>query len=413
MNPLCPPIPANAERLRRHPVPFGFAISRAGLCQSWAYRSAHFFRALIHPVGIFALGLLFSVTFPGGSARAAGDNGGLGLLPIQDVFPTKLLFLNYAPEPVLALPAHKLDISYQFSVANTIVNSQYAPQNGTPTISQAQVNAGLTAANFPATGFGAYMDMETNRHLFRVRYGLGGGWEVGLDQAWVSFGAGTLDGSIESVETVFGGKNPERFSVAKNQFHYYVYHNGQALIATSTPVGSTAQDPVLSLKWNVGEGGEILPAVSLRVAYKAALDSASSSARKLVSSGHDDFGYALLVSKTIGRFVAHIQVGESQLGGSGGVYVSSLHHQIAGLEYRINDRHSLIAQTSSQTSAFNVGNAVPTSTDFPISRPAEVSSFGYKFAGKTFHFDLGFSEDYISHDNTTDIVIFFDLGWKW
>jgi hypothetical protein len=344
---------------------------------------------------------------------AAPENGGQGLLPIGDQFPTKLLFLTFTPEPVLALPAAKLDVSYQFSVANTIVNTQAAPLNGSPKITQAQVDAGLTGANFPATGFGIFMDMETSRHLLRVRYGLGAGVEVGLEQGWVSFGGGGLDASISQVEGAFHGMNPERAALDRNQFHYYVFHNGRALVATSAPVGNVPQDPVLSLKWNLTGGGELLPAISLKFAYKAPLDSAQSTARSLVSSGHDDVGYSLLVSKAIGKVVAHLQVGESQLSGTGSDYVSVLHHQFFGLEYRAGSRHSWIAQTSSQASAFNVGNVPGYSSDFQTSRPADVFTFGYKYGGDVFHLDLGFSEDYNSRDNTTDIVLFLDLGWKW
>lgn len=348
-----------------------------------------------------------------GTLHAAADNGGQGLLPIGDQFPTKLLFLTFTPEPVSALPAAKLDLAYQYSVANTVVNTQAAPLNGSPKITQAQVDAGLTAANFPATGFGIFMDMETVRQLLRIRYGLGAGFEAGLDQAWVSFGGGGLDAYISQVEGSVHGENPERVALDRNQFHYYVFHNGRALVATSAPVGNVPQDPVLSLKWNLTEGGELLPAISLKLAYKAPLDSAQSVPRGLVSSGHDDVGYSLLVSKAIGKVVAHLQVGESQLSGTGRDYVSMLHHQFLGLEYRAGSRHSWIVQTSSQTSAFNVGNVPGTSSDFQTSRPADVFTFGYKYGGDRFHMDLGFSEDYNSRDNTTDIVLFLDLGLKW
>jgi Protein of unknown function (DUF3187) len=343
----------------------------------------------------------------------AEENGGLGLLPIGDQFPLKLKFLIFAPEPVPALPDHTVDISYQFSVANTIVNTQYSPQNGTPKITQAQVDAGLTPANFPSTGFGEYLRVETDRNLFRFRAGVGNGVELGLDQAWVSFSGGALDSAIDEVEGGFNGENPERHGFAHNQFHYYVYHNGRPLIATSTSVDNVPQDPVASLKWNPTEGGEIMPAISIRLAYKAPLDSANTLPRSLVSSGHDDYGYSLMVSKAIGKWVAHLQIGESQLSGTGIDYVSTLRHQFIGLEYRVDGRNSWVAQTSNETSVLNVGNVSGNAQDFATSRPADVLSAGFKHASDVFHFDFGFSEDYVSRDNTTDIVLFFDVGWRW
>ena len=368
-------------------------------------------RALASMCGKLALGAVaLGLAAP---AWGAAENGGLGLLPIGDQYPIKLRYLTFAPEPVLALPEGTFQLDYQFSVANTIVNTQYKPRNGTPTIAQAQVDAGLTAANFPTTGFGAYLDMETDRNLIRFRWGVGDGVELGLDQGWVSFGGGGLDSAISGVESVFNGENPERKGVANNQFHYYLYHNGHALIATSSPVDNVPQDPVVSMKWNLTPGGEVMPAVSVRLAYKAPLDSAKSVSRSLVSSGHDDFGYSVMFSKAVGRVVAHLQLGESLLSGVGNDYVPSMRHQFFGLEYRSSSTSSWIIQTSSQVTILNVGNVSGNSTDFQISRPADVASLGYKWAGKTFHGDLGFSEDYNSRDNTTDIVLFFDLGWKW
>jgi Protein of unknown function (DUF3187) len=354
--------------------------------------------------------LLLGIALP---VQAADDNGGLGMLPIGDEFPIKLKFLIFAPERVQALPAGVVDVSYQFSVANTIVNTQFNPQNGSPKIAQSQVNAGLTSANFPSTGYGEYIRAETDRNLFRFRVGIGGGVELGLDQAWVSFGGGALDSTIGEVEGGFNGENPERRGFATNQFHYYVYNNGRALTATSTSVYNVPQDPVASLKWNLTGGGDILPAISIKFAYKAALDSAKSPERSLVSSGHDDSGYSVMLSKEIGKWVAHLQIGETFIGGGDTDYVSTLRHQIFGLEYRIDSRNSLVAQTSNETSVLNVGTVSATSADFATSRPADVLSAGFEHAGKVFHWDLGFSEDYISRDNTTDIVLFFDLGWKW
>jgi hypothetical protein len=354
------------------------------------------------------LGVLWAVP-----ARAASDNGGLGLLPIGDQFPPKLKFLTFTPEPVLSLSAGTFQFDYQFAVANTIVNTQYDPHNGTPKITQTQVTQGLTAANFPAIGFGAYLDMETERQLLRFRLGVGGGVELGLDQGWVSFGGGGLDSSIDSVEGGFNGRNPERVHVAKNQFHYYVYHNGRALVATSAPVGDVAQDPVLSLKWNPSPGGELLPALGVRLAYKAPLDSATGTARSLVSSGHDDWGYSVLLSKAVGRVIAHLQMGESLLSGTGSDYVSSVRHQFFGLEFRTSNSSSVVFQTSSQSTVYNVGNVPGSSGDFQVSRPADVFSLGYKYSGSGFRMDLGITEDYNSRENTTDFLLFFDLGWRW
>jgi hypothetical protein len=121
----------------------------------------------------------------------------------------------------------------------------------------------------------------------------------------------------------------------------------------------------------------------------------------------------VLLSKSVGRVVAHLQLGESLLSGADGDYVSSVRHQFFGLEFRTTPASSVIFQTSSQSTVFNVGKVPGNSADFQISRPADVVSLGYKYAGPGFRMDLGLSEDYNSADNTTDILLFLDLGWRW
>ena len=101
------------------------------------------------------------------------------------------------------------------------------------------------------------------------------------------------------------------------------------------------------------------------------------------------------------------------MSGAGGDYVASVRHQFFGLEFRTSNTGSIVFQTSSQSTVYNVGNVPASSTDFQISRPADVVSLGYKHAGPRFRMDLGISEDYNSADNTTDVLLFLDLGWRW
>ena len=197
-----------------------------------------------------------------GLARAA-DNWGLGPLPIRNLFPVALPYLNFVPEPVLVLPVSTLQVTYQYAVANTFINSQHSSTSSNPVIGKSDVDAGLTAANFPTQGYGAYVDLEADVHTLRFRYGLSPALELGLDQSWVSFGGGTLDGSIGGVEGAFNGVNQQRSHAAHNQYHYFVAKDGKLLVATEKPFDLVPQDPVWSLKWNWGEGGKLLPAVSL------------------------------------------------------------------------------------------------------------------------------------------------------
>lgn len=347
------------------------------------------------------------------SALRAADNGGLGPLPVRNLFPPALPYLNFTPEPVLTLAPSKVQFSYQYAVANTLVNTQSGSQPGTPVITQANVDRGLTTADFPAVGYGAFIDVEAQVHLLRWRYGLTDSLEVGLDQSWVSYGGGGLDQTIESVESAFSALNPLRPQFARNGFHYFLARDGKFLVATEAPADLVPADPVLSMKWNWTQGGNILPAISLRLTYKAPLDNATSLPRSLVSSGSDDFGYYLLFSKAIGNWVVHYQTGETQLTVRNHEYASSLEHKLFGLEYRSDRNNSWVMQITTQSSIFNTQHADSVQSDFQISRPTDVFALGYKHLRDGFLFNFGFVEDYNSSQNETDVVALLELGWQW
>jgi hypothetical protein len=349
----------------------------------------------------------------GAPAAYGADNGGLGPFPVRNLFPPTLPYLNFAPEPVLPLPESALQVTYQFAVANTFINTQYSKSTANPVIRQDQVNQGLTEANFPADGYGAYIDLEANVHTLRFRYGLTERLELGVDQAWVSFGAGGLDNSIEGVETAFNGVNQQRAHAAPNQYHYYLAKDGKLIAGTSTPFHLVPQDPVVSLKWNWGQGGRILPAVSLKLAYKSPLDRAESEPRSLVSSGRADYGYYLMFSKAVGFMVAHFQIGETLLSVRGKEVASSLKHKLFGLEFRSSESTSFLLELVTESSIFRQPTPDSARDDFQISRPSDLVLMGVRYQGKSFLFDLGFVEDTNAVFNTTDIVLFFNLGWQW
>ncbi|HEX7926976.1 MAG TPA: hypothetical protein VF678_05240, partial [bacterium] len=172
-----------------------------------------------------ALILALLLTLPG--TLFALDNGGLGPFAVRNQFPVALPYLNFTPEPVLPIGESAFQMTYQYSVANTFINTQYKGNHANPVIGQTQVDAGLTAANFPTTGYGAYIDLESNTHTLRFRYGATASLDLGLDLSWVTFGAGSLDNSIDGVETAFNGVNQQRRHATPGQYNYYLAKDGK------------------------------------------------------------------------------------------------------------------------------------------------------------------------------------------
>lgn len=366
---------------------------------------------------IFALwagiALSYFAAGAGFSARAA-ENGGLGPLSIRNQFPVTLGFLTYTPETALTLPLDTFQFRYQYSVTNSFINTQ-SPRNSTgPYIDSTAVSrsGGLVASDFASTGYGVYLDMEATRHNFRFNYALTESMEIGLELGWISLGGGSLDSRIESVEDFFGGLNQDRLFSEQNRFDFYVIRDGVFLHQSSQAFSSAAMDPVFNLKWTLTEGGDVLPAMAIKMSYKYPLDSNPDASRSLISSGGRDYGYYFLFSKEIGEVIAHLQFGVTRLEVDANTFSESLRHKMFGWEFRIDEQNSFIIQSISQTSIFSSEN-IQTNLDYGLATQTDVGILGLKSYGDGFLFEIGMVEDYNQQRNEADITFYLELGWEW
>ena len=346
----------------------------------------------------------------------AVDNTGLGPLSIRNQFPITLRFLDYTPEAPATLRDGTAELRYQFELTNTFINAQSPLASNSTTITRTEVAAGLTPANFPAAGYGVYIDAETRRQVLRLNYGLSDSLEVGLELAWITFGGGFLDDRIETVEHTAGGFNKDRQFSDRDRLDFYVTKDAGTsnsfLIASSQPATNILQDPVLGVKWNLSRGGDVLPALTVKLAYKRPLDRQPTGERALVSSGGADFGYYLLFAKAVGDVVGHIQVGQTKLEVAPNTFAERLRHRMFGLEFRWSQVSSFVLQSVTQTSIF-LRNEDTSTRDFDISRSTDVFVLGYKYLSRTFLFELGGIEDYNQQRNESDITLYFSTGWRW
>jgi len=342
----------------------------------------------------------------------AVDNFGLGPLSIRNQFPVTLSFLTYTPDAPLTLPPDAFRFRYQYALTNTFINTQSPLARNPPVIDAGVARGGLTAQNFPPQGYGLYLDMESARHLFRLAYGLTDSLELELELAWVGLGGGFMDSNIEGVERFFGGLNEDRLYSDQDRFDFYVARDGAFLKESSQAFSRAAQDPVVNLKWNLGEGGEVLPAFTVKLAYKAPLQADPAGKRELVSSGGADYGYYFLLAKAVGDVVGHFQLGTTRLEVAPDTFADRLKHRMFGLEFRLNLEHSLVLQSVTQTSIF-IRTDNPRSQDFSLSRSTDVVTMGWKHrSAGGFQFDLGLVEDYNQQRNESDITFFLELGWE-
>ena len=152
-------------------------------------------------------------------------------------------------------------------------------------------------------GFSLYLDAETTRHTFEYRFGLSDSLEFSLDLPFLSFGGGMMDSMIENVHDTVGVSNAEyrgafrSFSV-KNQYAFYVVRDGTFIFNSEENFNMVAAEPVIGLKWGFSDGGSVIPALSLKLAYKVP-NSEREGFYKLTRSGGGDWGHYLILSKEL------------------------------------------------------------------------------------------------------------------
>jgi len=353
-------------------------------------------------------------------------NSGLGPLEIRPQFLVNQPFLAMYPENTTTLKNGESRLSLGIEIANTFVNSQ----GPTEQITKKEINRGLNLSDFldkdgkVVTGFSLYLDAESKRKKIKYRYGIADSLELKLEIPFITFDGGTMDNTIESFHSMIGISNFDKGGAyralsEKNKYAYYVVKDGEFLYASTKQIYNVRGEPDVGLKWNIIEGGNILPAITLKLAYKFA-NSDRSGEQKLIRSGGSDWGHYFILSKGFGKWIIYFGDGQTKISNNY-EFSSSLSHRFMSMEYRITEEDSLVFQTASQSSIFPKTKANPRSNNGEtqeqrnsnLSVPTSVSAFGYKsFSGAIF-WESGFVQDYNNFGNETDFVFFWEIGIEW
>ena len=365
-----------------------------------------------------------------GVSSARAPNTGLGPFEVRTHYPVTHQFLALRPESPETLPKGEARLSYGYAVANSFYNTQaYSKQ-----ITTTEFNRGLTTSDFLdenrnlVRGFSLYLDVETQRHTLAWRYGLTNALEFSLRMPVLTFGGGFMDPYIEKVHDMIGVSNSSlggawRSYSPRNSYAFYVVKDGEFLYASEEAFTNVAGEPSAGLKWNLTKGGELIPAISFKLEYKAG-NTDRSGVKQLVRSGGDDWGHYLLFSKGFGGWLAYFGDGTTRFGKNNEL-ASFLRHRFMALEHRWSEGLSLIYQQMSQTSIFPKTSAtlrvreanvvgVQEQRNFALTIPTSVIAIGAKTRwGSQLHWDVGFIQDYSNFQNETDFVLFTELGWQW
>jgi len=177
-------------------------------------------------------------------ARAAGADEftGYGPLPVRNYQPIQLIFLGMPFERAQTLRPGAFAIHLDSAESNEIATEQ---------------------KNIQAT-----LKFETNRTVLGGAYGIAPGWEAGLDVPMISRFGGFLDPFIDSVEDLFGTKNPERSLFPNNTFGGFNVQRGNTTLFHGYDQQFELGDIWASTKYEVWHP-QGWPLFSLRGAIKA------------------------------------------------------------------------------------------------------------------------------------------------
>ncbi len=319
--------------------------------------------------------------------------------------------------------------SYSLAVANTFVNTQ----GGDGQITQETVDQGLTTADFQddqgndVPGFGLYLDVESQRHTLQWRRGIGPASELGLEVPFVSFSGGSMDSTIESVHDLIGISNEKnegayRAFSDRNQYAHYIIRDGAFIQSNEEPLNLVRAEPSVHWKWMLTEGGDVLPAISLKLAYKVG-ETDRSGNLGLVRSGGNDWAHQWLFAKRFDGWLVYFGDGLVRLGETQGL-ASFLSHRFMAMEYRFNDGYSFLFQQASQSSIFSQTDATLRLADGSstggeeqrnanLSVPSSVIMVGQKVVWGRLHWDLAIVQDYSNFGNEVDFVVYSKVGLQW
>lgn len=235
------------------------------------------------------------------------------------------------------------------------------------------------------------LDGETGRLRLTQRWGLGGGWDLGVDVPMLDEGGGFLDSWIQDWHGWFGLPNGGREQVAEDQFRYEYQRNGATGLLHDEP-GDGLGDVTVTLGRQLGRGSALRAALKLPTAEGSLLGGGN-------TGGALWLDLALPVPRGWEGYVA----GGVSLNERGDVLPQQQNEKVffggAGLLMPFIAGTRLHAQLQGHTRLYD-DSALP-----GLSRPGVPLTLGLRFGDV----EIGFQED-LSVNASPDFAVYLAMG---
>jgi len=244
-----------------------------------------------------------------------------GPIPIVNQTPIQLLFLQAIPDRAEPLPKGRYSLGLNTAITNTL---QWGKSEN----------------------YSGYMDMEMIRTSLEVKYGILSGVELGMSLPFLYGYAGFMDHAIRDFEELFHAtknlrEKEDQYGRA-NTYTYYVKKNNKAFIEGKEG-SSGVGDMVLRVKAKIRDEKKGVPCLSTRLQVKIPMGDEDTA----LGSGKADYGFGLLLQKTIKRLTAYLNadvIFPGQAFKQEDVLLRKFYEVMLGAEYKVSSQFSTLMQ---------------------------------------------------------------------
>ena len=252
----------------------------------------------------------------------------MGPLHVQNRYPPYLMFLTPAPDSPRLMEKGRFAASLAIDYTSIYIDEV-------------------------SEKWSALMDMEMTVADLSLAYGITNRFNIALVLPWISMNDGFLDSPLEAYHDFFGFPNYGREDGPVDEFGYHISTDDDPWF-DARPGGWHLGESVLSVKMGLTDTGS---RSGLASSLLFALKIPTGDEDHGFGSGRMDLGLMLLNQYRIPPFIVYLNPGVVRLSDpqtqGADIHVHDMATLLAGIEYRVGPRWSLMGQFNFATSPFH------------------------------------------------------------
>ncbi len=311
-----------------------------------------------------------------------------GLLRLRSQFPIGVQFLALPAETAFNISKGSFLVELEYDHSNTFAMSDGVLNEINSDDQPAEFNP-----DYPNNGNEYFIDTEIIRINLNMQYGLSDNISIGIDVPIIVYQGGFMDSPIGLFHNTFGIENYNR---SRSHTNYSTIYLSSKQNQYSRQEGYGIGDAVLSIKTRLFQSANKLFNLTLLSAGKLP----TGNYQRLTGSGSLDYGFNLIITNILKRHLitnnfSFVFPGQWKLFPE--IKIRNVYAWMIGYELTANSHWSFIFQHRIQTSP------VARASFTQAAKPAFEWSAGIKAdLWQSYRIALGFTQNYINHENVPD-----------